>query len=91
MTHTGYMPTREDWERAQAEIARLRTRAETAEAAIGAMWPIFALALAYSEHGRASEHNWLRKLADEARTGGLPKGVMDTILDVTVTKKGGAG
>lgn len=59
---------------AQTKIAELET-------AIRAMWPIFALALAYGEHGRASEHNGLRRLAEEARNGGVPKHVMDTILE----------
>jgi septal ring factor EnvC (AmiA/AmiB activator) len=50
-----------------------------AEAAIRAMWQVFASALAYSEHGRSSELNGLRKLAEEFRTN-PPTGIMDIIL-----------
>jgi chromosome segregation ATPase len=52
-----------------------------AEAAIRAMWQVFASALAYSEHGRSSELNGLRKLAEEFRTN-PPAGIMDIILGV---------
>jgi chromosome segregation ATPase len=52
-----------------------------AEDAIRAMWQVFASAMAYSEHGRSSELNGLRKLAEEFRTN-PPAGIMDIILGV---------
>lgn len=58
----------------RAEIALLKQ-------AIRAMWPIFALALAYGEHRRTGEHRGLIEMAEKARNGGLPPGVLDTILN----------
>lgn len=61
------------------ESARIELR--QAEKAIQAMWPVFALAMAYGEHRHASTLNELIRQAEAARMGGLPKGVLETILD----------
>jgi hypothetical protein len=46
---------------------RLRDQLDKTEMVVQAMWPIFALALAYGEHGQSRENIALRQMANEFR------------------------
>lgn len=83
-TYQYYQNLHKELAESEKELQELRLRVERAEMATRAMWPIFALALAYSEHGSNSEHNNLRRIAGNFREDS-PDGAMDAILKVVDT------